>query len=136
LLQPYEERLEIRTNTSHHYELWTKDWVHLNSYFHHPNNKKIQFAAIGIYSRYVSLHFHPVLIDRNLKGKLSPALTDSLKRAATFCFKSLNEEVIKGLQELFEMGWLSYKELKFVREGKTQISKAKNGGLKNGSRVG
>jgi hypothetical protein len=116
LLQPYEDRLEIRVPNPHHYELWTKDWVRLSARDHRPNNKKFQFAAIGIYDKKVSLHFHPMFIDRSIKDKLKVELKIVVAGVAVLHFKNtIDDKVAAELRDLFEIGWECYKKLKFVR---------------------
>ncbi len=117
LLQPYEDRLEIRIPSPHHYELWTKDWVRLGAHSNRPNNKKFQFAGIGIFDKAVSLHFHPLFIDRSIKDKLKAELQHLLVGVAVMHFKnSIDDKVATELRDLFEIGWECYKKLKFVRQ--------------------
>lgn len=116
LLQPYEDRFEIRIPTPHRYELWTKDWVRLRAQNHRPNNKKFQFAAIGIFDKSVSLHFHPLFIDRSIKDKLKIELRLVLAGVAVMHFKnSIDDATAVELEELFKIGWVCYKKLGFVR---------------------
>jgi hypothetical protein len=115
LLHPYEDWLEVRSHSPHRYELWTKDWVRLSRH----KNKKFQFAAIAIYDQGVSLHFHPLFIDRSISDKLKEELQLLLAGVAVLHFKnSINDKVAAELQDLFEIGLECYKKLKFVRSEK------------------
>jgi hypothetical protein len=111
LLGFYVDSLEIRINTPQHYEVWTKDWVYIKTHL----CRKVQFAAIIIYEKHVGLHFHPLAIDRSIKDGLREEVQILSKGTAVFHFISWNEEIEKGIKELFEIGWACYKKLKLVR---------------------
>lgn len=86
------------------------------TYFHRPKNKKFQFAALAIYEKHISLHFHPLFMDRSIKDKLKMELLILSAGVAVFHFKDVDDKIKVEVQELFKIGWECYQRLKFVRQ--------------------
>jgi hypothetical protein len=114
LLKKYENQLTVKISTPVHYELWTTHIFRssgLNSLY---NKKGIQFSSVVIHKKYTSLYFHPLYVDKELRFKATPALQHYLKGVTCFHFTTLSNEVIADLNDLLELGWAIYKELKIV----------------------
>lgn len=114
LLKKYENRLEVKSNTNDHYELWT---THIfRSSGSSPKFKKgILFSSVIIHRRFTSLYFYPLYIDPELKTKLTEKLKGHLKGKTCFHFNALSIDLLPDLVELFELGWDSYKKIAIVQ---------------------
>ena len=69
LLLPYSARLNIRVNTSEHFELWTKHTF--RSLSMNPKDKRgILFAGVLIMKRHIGLYLYPLHLNADLFAKI------------------------------------------------------------------
>lgn len=116
LLRPYLPQLEVRSDKPYHYDLWTKEWVRIKVDYHRHRNTKIQFVAIWVHEKHVSLNFHPLFLDKTIRQNLSDELKKFSKGVAVLHFSSLEMETMEALKKLFAEGWASYKKIRAVVE--------------------
>ena len=115
-IKPYVDEFELATNNAVKYELLTKEYQQIKDRYYNLRLKKIQFASIEIIEKNVSLHFQPVLFDPSIKDKIPEGLSQLVEgKSFTFHFSTINPELLAQVGILYELGYLCYKELKYVK---------------------
>jgi|SRR6478736_962621 len=113
LLKVYEPFLDVRINTSTHYELWTKHRFMTKSF--HPTLKTgLMFVACSVFDRHVSLYFYPFSYEKNLVENMSDNLRKFLKFKTCFHFTELTNETAQDLKVLLKAGWDFYESKRWV----------------------
>ena len=113
LLKVYEPFLDVRINTSTHYELWTKHAFRTTS-FHPASKKGVMFAASAVFDHHVSLYFSPFSYEKGLADNLSDNLKTMLKFKTCFHFTELSDETIHDLKIMLKSGWDFYESKQWV----------------------
>jgi hypothetical protein len=114
LLLPYSTRLNIRVNTSEHFELWTKHTF--RSLSMNPKDKRgILFAGALIMKRHIGLYLYPLHLNAELFAKIDEELKPFWKGNSAFHFqKPLSELTMSKLTQLFDDGWEYYRLNKWI----------------------
>lgn len=113
LLKVYEPFLDVRVNTTTHYELWTKHTFRTTSF--HPTSKKgLMFVGCAIFDHHISLYFYPFSYEKKLSEDLTHNLKTQLKFKTCFHFTHLTTETIQDLKILLKAGWDFYESKNWV----------------------
>ena len=114
LLQPYANRLDIRTNTPDQYELWTKH--SFRSLSMNPKNKRgILFAGTLIMKKHIGLYFYPLHIHPDLIVAIDESIRPFWKGNSAFHFrKPLTDLIMVKLIHLLDEGWEYYRQKQWI----------------------
>jgi hypothetical protein len=103
LLKPYEPFMDVKSDSGTDYYLDTRTV--------NPKNKlPIFFGAVAIKKNYVSYHLMPVYVYPELLGNVSSHLKKRMQGKSCFNFKSIDDMLLKELQQLTERGFERYRE--------------------------
>ncbi|MBX2962017.1 MAG: hypothetical protein KF687_05860 [Cyclobacteriaceae bacterium] len=113
LLEPVKSSFEEKANSPHHYELWTNHVFRSKSQLARYR-KGCMFAAVMIFSRYVSFYFYPLYLNKELKDNLNTNLKPFLAGESCFHFKSPETIPLTELSKLIEDGFSFYKDQQWI----------------------
>lgn len=96
ILQEFEPRLKVQTDTAEHYSL--------NAGYSEKFRKELFFGGVQIGKSYVSYHLFPVYMFPDLLEDLSPELRPRMQGKSCFNFRTLTEAQRDALAELTRRG--------------------------------
>jgi hypothetical protein len=111
VVEKYEKRLSVKTDTASEYTLVSK----LPSPFPQHKGKPLFFAQVRVGKAYVSFHLLPLYMNPALTKGISPALQKRMQGKACFNFKIDPEpEALSELKRLTETGFKDFKDKKWA----------------------
>lgn len=107
VLDPYEQRLILKHNTSENYYLNTSV---------NPIKPKEEgfFGAVQMKKNYVSFHLFPVYVFPELLSEITGDLRKRMQGKSCFNFKKSDTALINELGDLVNMGFDKFKENKMI----------------------
>jgi len=107
LLTPYEDRLDVVTESSTGYYLQTKKPAH--------RKRPLMFAGVRVGKAYVSYHLVPIYMNEPLKATISPALRKRMQGKACFNFKDMPDPaLLEELRTLTEAAFRSFETAGYI----------------------
>lgn len=97
ILQPYESKLIVVTDTNNHYALETAHVM--------KNKRRLYFAGIKIGKNYVSYYLMPAYACPELRNDISPELRKRMQGKSCFNFSQPDEKLFKELAKLTRLGF-------------------------------
>jgi hypothetical protein len=111
VVEKYEKRLSVKTDTASEYTLVSK----LPSPFPQHKGQPLFFAQVRVGKAYVSFHLLPLYMNPALTKGISPALQKRMQGKACFNFKIDPEpEALSELKRLTETGFKDFKDKKWA----------------------
>ena len=105
LLLKYAKRnYRAKADAPGHYELYYDKDV----YVYDRDFPELPFCSLLIQKGYVGLYFTPVYVIPGLKAKMSARLLASLKGKTCFHIRSLDDELLKEIREIVDLGYKGY----------------------------
>jgi hypothetical protein len=107
LLTPYEDRLDVVTESSSGYYLQTKKAT--------IRKRPLMFAGVRVGKAYVSYHLVPIYMNETLKATISPVLRKRMQGKACFNFKDMPDAAfLEELRTLTEAGFRSFESAGYI----------------------
>jgi hypothetical protein len=106
ILQKYESRLTVKTNTASSY--------YLDAAFSEKFKREIFFGSVQIKKNYVSYYLMPVYMFPALLQGISPNLKKRMQGKSCFNFAAADEELFRELAQLTKKGFDRFKQEKLL----------------------
>lgn len=115
IINPYQKKLVVKSNTSIHYELWTNHPFRVNNLQNRgkvlgrqtKSRTGVQFAAVIQFKEWVSFYLYPLHLNPDLGTGISEHLRSLFFRNSKSCmhFTALNDELKAEVRQLVEKCW-------------------------------
>lgn len=113
VLEPVSKHFEVKSNTHHHYEIWTNH-VYRSSGQNARYKKGCMFASVIIFSKFVSFYFYPLYLSKELKDGLSEQLKPFLSGESCFHLNKPDTLPLSELSKLIDDGFHFYEKQQWV----------------------
>ncbi len=114
LLKPYSKKLDVRSNTTFRYELWTNHGFRSRSM--HPTNKKgFLFAGVLVLKKEIGFYFYPLHVNVDFKNRIDFGIIPLWRGGSAFHIcEPLSDLELDMFRLLLLNGWNFYVEMGWV----------------------
>jgi hypothetical protein len=105
ILQPYQSKLIVVSDTKDHYALETPHVM--------KNKHRMYFGGTKIGKNYVSYHLMPVYACVEVRDAISPELKKRMQGKSCFNFTAPDEKLFKQLTKLTKLGFQRFTSKEF-----------------------
>ena len=106
IFAPYEQKMDVATNTPQMYMLNTRYLL--------KKNYPLMFGAVRLGKNYVSYHLMSIYAAPQDLPTLSPELKKRMQGKSCFNFKQIDEKLFKELAQLTKTGAKRFSDEKFI----------------------